>query len=292
MDGIVFDIQRFCLHDGPGIRTDVFLKGCMMHCIWCHNPESLSRKIQLSYDSSKCIGCRECENFCQSGVHSFGGKEHLVQYGACTGCGQCVSHCPTGSLKLFGKRMSAQEVLGEINKDRAYYRESGGGITFTGGEPTYQFDFLLELIALCKQEEYHVCLETNGVIPEENLKRLAACVDLFLLDYKATGAKHRELTGVEEACVLSTLQRLNDMGKDIILRCPIIPGINDEEEHFSAIRNLRKRFSSIRDMEIMAYHSTGKHKWDAIGLDYSLKDLESVSANQKKIWEEKIRIQS
>lgn len=292
MDGIVFDIQRFCVHDGPGIRTGVFLKGCMMHCIWCHNPESLSKKIQLSYDSSKCIGCGECEKFCQSGVHSFDKENHWVTYDACAGCGQCVSHCPTGSLKLFGKRMSAEEVLAELRKDRSYYQESGGGITFTGGEPTCQFDYLLELITLCKQEKYHVCLETNGVISESNLKLLADSVDLFLLDYKATGAKHRELTGIEEACVLSTIRRLSDYGKDIILRCPIIPGINDEEEHFSAIRNLKKSFPVIRDVEIMAYHSTGKQKWDAIGLDYSLKELESVSTNQKRIWEEKVHIQS
>ena len=116
MEGIVFDIQRFCLHDGPGIRTGVFLKGCMMHCIWCHNPESLSRKIQLSYDASKCIGCRECEMVCQSGVHSFDEENHWVQYETCAGCGQCIPRCPTGSLKLFGKRMSAEDVMEEINR--------------------------------------------------------------------------------------------------------------------------------------------------------------------------------
>lgn len=287
-EGIVFDIQRFSIHDGPGIRTSVFLKGCMMRCIWCHNPESFRVKIQLSYEKSLCTGCQVCQSKCQQEVHSFQNGKHQVHFDRCTNCGACVESCMSGSLKQFGTSMTADEVIVEICKDRAYYAESGGGVTFTGGEPTVQFDFLMELLQKCRQEGISICLETNGVIDRENLLELANYVDLFLVDYKATGKKHKILTGIEEKEVLATLELLNQLRKSVILRCPMIQGINDEEEHFAAIRRLQDAYPNICKTEIMAYHNVGRQKWEAIGEEYCLNQLESAGTEQKRIWESRL----
>lgn len=289
--GIVFDIQKFCVYDGPGIRTSVFLKGCMMRCPWCHNPESLKKEPELSCDFSKCVSCGACSAVCPTGAHSFGENgEHRVDFSRCIACGRCVEQCPTGCLKIFGREMTAREVIDEVVKDKKYYQSSGGGVTFTGGEPTFQFEFLEELLALAREEELHVCLETNGVISPERLERLVPSVDLFLLDYKATGPDHKRLTGIEETSVLETLKTLNRKGKPVILRCPIIQGINDGEAHFEAIRQLRREFSCIQSAEIMAYHSSGLHKWKALGQAYSLEQLESATPEMKAAWEKKIQI--
>lgn len=285
--GIVFDIQKFCVQDGPGIRTCVFLKGCMMCCPWCHNPESIKAQIELSYDSRKCIACGACEKVCAYGVHSFSpAGEHAVHHEKCTGCGKCISACPTRCLKLFGKEMTVQEVLQEVCKDKKFFDSSGGGITVTGGEPTYQFAFLKDLLTAAKEAQLHVCLETNGAIPPKRLNALLPYVDLFLFDYKATGSVHRKLTGVAESVVLQALSRIDAYGTPVILRCPIIQGINDDPAHFAAIRQLKQSHSNILQVDVMAYHASGKHKWELLGLPYSLAHLPSATAEMKATWEQ------
>ena len=287
--GIVFDIQRFCVHDGPGIRTSVFLKGCMMHCPWCHNPESIKKEIQLSFENSKCVSCGKCAQVCQNKIHTFSqDKTHLVDFERCISCGNCVQSCPFGCLKLIGKEMPAKEVMDEVIKDRKYYHSSGGGVTFTGGEPTVQFDFLIELLTLAKEEGLHTCIETNGAISRERIAALAKLTDLFLLDYKATGKSHKALTGVEETVVLDTLDTLNELGCSIILRCPIIQGINDSEEHFEAIKRIHRSCYNVKEAEIMPYHSFGTHKWHSIGAECSLEALKSATPEMKAEWEKKI----
>lgn len=289
MQGIVFDIQKFSVYDGPGIRTAVFLKGCMMRCLWCHNPESLKPEPELACDLGKCTSCGACAAVCPQQVHAITEKGvHEIDFAKCTACGRCLSHCPEGCLKIFGRRMTAQEVVDEVLKDKKYYESSGGGVTFTGGEPTFQFDFFMELLECSKEAGLHVCLETNGVISPDRLQRILPFVDLFLLDYKATGPAHKELTGVEEGPVLSTLFALDEAKKETVLRCPVIQGINDTEAHFSAIRKLRRSHSCICSAEIMAYHSSGTHKWKSLGENYSLEQLSSATLEMKAKWEKQI----
>lgn len=289
--GIVFDIQKFSVFDGPGIRTAVFLKGCMMRCPWCHNPESLKPDPELSCDLEKCVSCGACVQVCPNGVHSLGEDgRHRVDYSKCAACGRCLAACPLGCLKVFGREMAAADVVAEVLKDRNYYESSGGGVTFTGGEPTFQYGFLLELLERSKAEGLHTCLETNGVIPPERLGALLPLTDLFLLDYKATGEDHKRLTNVEEGAVLRTLAALDEAGKDVVLRCPVIQGVNDTEAHFAAIRDLRARYGCIGSAEVMAYHSSGRHKWRSLGEDYTLDRLESATPEMKAAWEEKIRV--
>lgn len=292
MNGIVFDIQKFCTFDGPGVRTSVFLKGCMMRCPWCHNPESLKKEIELSFDGSKCTSCGICAGVCENGVHEITPDgEHRVNFKKCVACGKCISACPSRCLKLFGKSMTAQEVMKEVVKDKKYYTSSGGGMTVTGGEPTMQFEFLKELLTLAKAEGIHTCIESNGVITAEKLREIFPLVDLFLIDYKATGAAHKELTRVEEERVLSTLRLIDELGGKVILRCPIIQGINDTDEHFAAIRGLQRELACIQSAEVMAYHSSGVHKWHSLGTKYTLEELKTATPEMKKLWEEKIKIE-
>lgn len=289
MTGVVMDIQKFCLQDGPGIRTTIFLKGCNMKCKWCHNPESMELTPTLMYFDEKCRKCHSCEQVCPYNVHSFVNDTHIIDRMKCKNCGKCVEACLSQALETNGKRYSIEEIMTEVAKDEKYYANSGGGVTISGGEPTLQFEFLLELIKRCKEKSYSVALETNGLISEEKLLLLSRYTDLFLLDYKITGQeKHRHWTGVTNEIVLKTLVSIDRFGGNVILRCPIIPGVNDEDEHFNEIRRLKERHKCIKQVEIMAYHDIGKGKWEQCGKTYELAHIETVSKVQKEIWISKI----
>ena len=282
-DLTVFDLQRFALHDGPGIRTTIFLKGCPLDCIWCHNPESKKSSPQLGFLEKKCTYCGKCQHICLHGVHEIRDGQHLIHFAECKQCGKCVQACVNDALKIFGIRRSPEELLEIVMKDRDFYERSGGGLTVSGGEPMLQFPALKELLKMAKEKGLHVCLDTSGQAPLEKYKEIAEYVDLFLFDYKLTDpAKHKKYTGVDNHLILKNLDWLCTHDSDVFLRCPIIPGINDNEEHYKAIAALSRKYENIRQVNLMTYHDMAKGKASQIGETYPLENLKTIEAKQKE----------
>ena len=258
MNGTIFNIQRFCINDGPGIRTTVFLKGCPLKCIWCHNPESQAREPEIMFYKDKCTKCGGCVNVTVN-------DSDFV--------------CFNEAKEICGKEISSDEVIKEVLKDEIFYQKSGGGITISGGEPFYQFDFSLELVKKAKENGLHTAIETCGFVKNSNLKKIAEFVDLFLYDYKETNSeKHKNFTGVDNTVIIDNLSFLNNINKDVILRCPIIKGCNDRREHFEGIAEIANRYKNILHIEIEPYHSLGEGKYSALG-----KNVQKFSvANEKE----------
>lgn len=267
MTGMVFDIQKFSIHDGPGIRTTVFLKGCPLRCLWCHNPESQESGLEISLVPSKCIGCGYCFKACPLNCHVIAPHgERVFNHARCRRCGVCAEKCYAGAIELIGREMSVEQVMADVERDRPFYETSGGGMTLSGGEPLFQFDFTRALLQEAKRRELHTCVETCGFAPFEQIEQLMPFVDLFLYDYKETDPeRHREYTGVPREVIVENLIRLDRLGAKIILRCPIVPGLNARDDHFAGIAALANRFDNIREIHLMPYHPLGKSKSERIG---------------------------
>ncbi len=264
--GLIFDIQKFCTGDGPGIRTSVFFKGCPLRCIWCHNPESKKSSVEIFYDAKKCITCRKCAHVCPTGAHLFDSEKHSFLRDKCDVCTLCVQNCPTQALTAVGELKSVEEVLREVLSDKIFYETSNGGVTLSGGEPMYQFDFALELLKACKRENLHTAMETCGFAPSEQYREIAPFTDLFLFDYKISDKeKHKYYVGADNSLILKNLYLLDSLDAKIILRCPIIPGINDTEEHFESIASVANSLQNILEINIEPYHSMGAGKAEKLG---------------------------
>ncbi len=283
VNGIIFGIQHFAIHDGPGIRSTVFLKGCPLDCMWCHNPEGIDRRPVLAFFVNRCIGCGNCFRICPD-VHKMVDGKHIIDRDMCNACGKCVKECYGKALEIVGKEISAKEVIQDLLRDRIYYENSNGGITLSGGEPLTQFQFTYSLLKLAKAEGLHCALETNGFNNYDLYEQLLPMVDLFLYDYKESSPeKHKEYTGVENKIILENLRKLNTAGARIILRCPIIPGLNDREDHFAAIAHLTKELESLDGAELLFYHKLGVSKAERMGLAPQ-KQYEQPDSHTKEQW--------
>lgn len=261
MTGKLLNIQHFCVDDGPGIRTTVFLKGCPLRCAWCHNPESQSPRGELLYRAEKCVACGVCSSVCTQEVHRFADGVHTLKRDGCRACGGCVETCLPGALELAGLDMSIPQVMEEVLLDRVFYRRSGGGVTLSGGEPLAQPAFTAALLQACREEGLHTCVETCGYGKTEDLLKISEYTDLFLFDYKLTDPdRHRAYTGVTNTGILKNLDALCLQGKAVILRCPMIPEVNLEPGHYDAIASLANQYPNIREIHLEPYHPLGVGK--------------------------------
>ncbi len=266
LTGLIFGIQHFSIHDGNGVRTNVFFKGCPLNCLWCHNPEGISPDALLTFSANKCIGCGACFALCPQ-VHRMEGGVHVLDRAACTRRFACVEACPGQALERVGREMTVPELMEDLLRDLRYYKASGGGVTLSGGEPMMQFPFARAALEACREAGVNTAMETCGVAPTEHYEHILPLVDTFLFDMKESDpVRHLEYTGADNALILENLAFLSGRGARIILRCPIIPGLNDRREHFEYLAGLACLYSGIQGIELMPYHKLGTSKAERMGL--------------------------
>jgi len=279
MEGLVFDIQRFSIHDGPGIRTIVFLKGCPLSCRWCSNPESQSLKPVIMYQEMNCIHCGKCIAACKKGAISINNKD-FINRDICTACGECVNVCPASALTLKGKKMTVEQVIKELKKDAINYRRSGGGITLSGREPLVQSDFSRELLKACKAQGWHTAIETTGFANIETIEKVFPYIDLALMDIKHINSDiHKEYTGVSNEIILENVARISKITK-MVVRVPVIPDFNSSEESIFEICKFVKTLNNVETIHLLPYHTYGENKYKLLGKDYLIKELRNLSGDE------------
>ena len=278
MDGIITEIQHGSVHDGPGIRSVVFLKGCQMRCFWCHNPETLRKEIQVWFEETKCLHCGACFSVCS--LHRRKGDKHEFERERCCGCGRCAEQCFSGALTLCGRKVSVEEVMKDLVEDELFYRMSGGGVTLSGGEPGMQPEFSAAILRECRKRGIHTAMETNLAYSESVRNILCAEADLVMADLKQMDSRmHREGTGCGNRQILENLRR---MDRPLILRTPLVPGFNDDVESIRRIAEFASLLKPLRYYELLTYHPLGCGKAKRLG-------MESRSVPLPEIPEEKIR---
>ncbi|MBN2503503.1 MAG: glycyl-radical enzyme activating protein [Anaerolineales bacterium] len=279
--GLIFDIRKFSIHDGPGIRTTVFLKGCPLACQWCHNPESQSFQPELILFVSRCIRCGYCLETCEQGAISLNGDGPHTDQELCTVCGECLDACAADARQLVGNQMSVEQVMEVIQQDLPFYDESGGGVTFSGGEPLGQRAFLLELLQACKALDMHTALDTSGYASWAAFEQVRPYVDIFLYDLKLIdSAAHRTYTNVPNELILENLGKLARAGHEIIIRVPVIPGITDTPENLEGIGALLAELPNIQRVDLLPYHGSAEGKYDRLHKAYALAEMTTPEDTQ------------
>lgn len=268
MRGKIFNIQKFCLHDGPGIRTTVFFKGCNLRCAWCANPESQEMDVQLTLDAEKCTACGLCVNICPPRAREIVDGKLIFKPEFCSGCGLCIGECPVQAIGREGRSVSAHEIAAEVLKDQVFYAHSGGGVTFSGGEVLMQQEFATELARLLRAQNVHVAIETAAAVPSERFSAFLKEIDYVLIDLKHYDAeKHRKGTGVGNAEIFANIRALKQSGLGFLVRIPVIPGFNaslDDARSFAGILNEM----GICEVQLLPFHQLGEHKYALLGREY------------------------
>lgn len=276
--GLVFDFKRYSIHDGPGLRTTVFLKGCPLSCWWCHNPESQSSLPEIMVRPERCIGCGACVEACPKGALAFGAYGIVTDMALCDRCGICADVCPTEARQLVGQEMSVAEVMAEVERDRLFYDQSGGGMTVSGGEPLMQPQFLLELLREAGRVDIHRALDTTGFAQTSLLLKVAQETDLFLYDLKQMDPEsHRLYTGVSNELILHNLRALAEAGAAINVRIPLIPGVNDDVANLEATGAFLAALPGNLSVNVLPYHKTGLEKFRRMGIEYRMAETEEPS---------------
>jgi pyruvate formate lyase activating enzyme len=279
--GVIFDIKRYAIHDGPGIRTTVFFKGCPLVCKWCHNPESWSAKPEPGLRLTRCIRCGRCKEVCPNNAVTFADDRLVIDTAKCTVCGDCVKTCPSGAREIIGKEVTVEQVVEEIRKDIVFYEQSGGGATFSGGEPLMQPDFLYELTRCCKSSQIHTAVDTTCHADAEVIKRISENTDLFLCDIKhMDSVTHQRFTGVPNELILANLKWLASAGKKIIIRLAVIPGFNDEPSNIEKTAEFAASLKNIARIDLLPYNIGGREKADRLTVDYPIMKTDQPSDEQ------------
>ena len=304
MKGRLLDIKRLSVHDGPGIRTTLFLKGCPLRCRWCHNPESVSPRPEIGLLKRKCVGCGKCAKACPTGAHVFRDGAHLLNRELCTACGKCVEACLPGALEYYGREVSVEDAVKAVLEDRTFYgvfahrpasrqvlnaglaglpmgkniAKSGGGCTLSGGEPLWQAEFCAELFRLLRKEGIHCAIDTSGAVEWESFEIVLPYTDMFLYDVKHTDDRlHREHTGSPNGRILDNLKRLSECGVPIEIRIPVIPGFNADEESMAAMGKLLSALPNIAGVRLLPYH-LARLKYETVGHADTMPDVPPPSA--------------
>ena len=278
--GRITQIQSMSLHDGPGIRITIFMKGCNMRCVWCHNPETWNAEPQVQFLADKCIECKSCFKLCRDKDFSpvqltYSNTFSLSDQNA------IIESCFTGALEMIGRDISVAEALKEIEKDREYFDESGGGITISGGEPCLQSDFVHDLLGECKKRGIHTAVETNVHVQPDTLGKLSKLVDLFMIDIKLWNSEiHKKWTGVENGLILENIKYLDGLGKQMIIRTPVVPGVNDNIEELLPIAEFVNSLKNVVYYELLPYHSLGSGKYIALGMENEMPVFPQLSTDR------------
>jgi len=288
--GIIYNVQRYSIHDGPGIRTTVFLKGCPLDCWWCHNPESQKPGQEIIFWEERCLRCGDCAGTCKKGAVVFRNNMPVILTENCDLCGSCSSKCPSGAQEMVGRKVSAAELMKEIEKDTIFFDESGGGVTFSGGEPLMQPDFLDELLKRCKEKQINTAVDTSGYASWETVNRISENADLFLYDIKLMdNIRHKKYTGVDNDIIINNLKLLARKHNNIVIRVPVVPGINDSSDDMLAIGEFVLTLG-IKSLNILPYHNTGMDKYRRLHLEYKIPETKPPS--QERMGEIKDRLES